>query len=193
MNRKGTKARRHVGTKGRQSLRPPLRASVPPCLRAFPNAFTLIELLMVMAIIAIVAALLAPRLVGFTLGRSSSNTARMIVSLTNYARSQAISEGRTYRLNFDSAAKQFFLTAQDGAQYDAPNNDFGQKVTLPDGITAAVQFPQEQDGAYVQFQPTGRTEQAQIRLTDQLSRITEIDCGSPTELFRILPASEVQK
>jgi type II secretion system protein H len=185
MNRKGTKARRHEATKGIQAPRPPLRA--------FPEAFTLIELLMVMAIIAIVAGLLAPRLVGFTLGRSASNTARMIVSLTNYARSQSISEGRTYRLNFDSAAKQFFLTAQDGAQYDAPTSDFGQKLTLPDGITAAVQFPQEQDGVYVQFQPTGRTEQAQIRLTDQLSRITEIDCGSPTELFRILPASEVQK
>src|SRR5271169_2313596 len=59
--------------------------------------FTLIELLMVMVIIAILTALVAPKLAGFATGRGASYAATQIVALARYGRAQAISEGRPYR------------------------------------------------------------------------------------------------
>ena len=68
--------------------------------------FTLIELLLVLAIIAIVVAIVGPQLRGFTTGRTTSNTATMLLAMTHYARTQAVTQGETYRLNYDDKARQ---------------------------------------------------------------------------------------
>jgi type II secretory pathway pseudopilin PulG len=44
---------------------------------------------------------------------------------------------------------------------------------------------------YVEFQPSGRTDPAQIRLTDQQGDTIDIACASATETFRILAPGEV--
>lgn len=55
------------------------------------NGFTLIELILVMAVLATVLALAAPTLSGFVKGRSLQEEARRFLALTRYGRSQAIS------------------------------------------------------------------------------------------------------
>src|SRR5882757_3678490 len=102
--------------------------------RGGKTAFTLLELILVMAIIAIVAAAIIPSFRAFAIGRNSNNTATDIIGLANYARTQAAAEGRTYRLNFDPGSGAFWLTAQAGGAFIPPNNDFGNQYRVADGM-----------------------------------------------------------
>jgi prepilin-type N-terminal cleavage/methylation domain-containing protein len=102
-------------------------------------AFTLIELVLVMLIIAIIAGALAPALARFTSGRSVDNFGRRIVGAAQYARAQSISEARIYRLNFDRNTGQIWLTADTGGgNFQPPSGDFSQHFTAPDGVKMQV-------------------------------------------------------
>jgi type II secretion system protein H len=177
----------------RRSLHP--RQSSPRAESgAMPRqGFTLIELIMVMIIVAIMAAALVPNFRGFMIGREDNDAARQILSLTGYARTQAISEGRIYRLNLDPSVNAYWLTAQNGGQYQAPTNDYGQRFTLPSGVTLQTNVAQQQNGdQYVAFMPGGLIQPAPvtITLTDPLGKTLTVACASESEFFRILPAGE---
>ena len=102
-------------------------------------AFTLIELIMVMAILVLVASVIAPSLRGFGIGRKTNDAGRMILGLAQYARTQSEAEGRTYRLNLDQSARAVWLTADTGgAVFAAPTNEFGDRYSLPDGVQMSV-------------------------------------------------------
>jgi Tfp pilus assembly protein FimT len=57
------------------------------------NAFTLIELILVMTMMIIVIGIVFPSLEGFFHGRNLDNEARQFLSLARYGQSRAISEG----------------------------------------------------------------------------------------------------
>jgi prepilin-type N-terminal cleavage/methylation domain-containing protein len=98
------------------------------------HGFTLIELILVMLIIAIMSAMLAPSFTKFGRGQETKDFALRITGLARYARTQAICEGRTYRLNFDD--RDVWLTEDGGdGTFDAPANDWGQRFTAPDGVS----------------------------------------------------------
>ncbi len=93
-----------------------------------------------MLIIAIAAAVVIPSLSEFALGRSSENAAQQILNLAQYARSQCVSEGRTYRMNFDQQAGQIWLTAGSAGVFNPPSSDFGKKYSLAEGMKMVVQI-----------------------------------------------------
>jgi prepilin-type N-terminal cleavage/methylation domain-containing protein len=101
--------------------------------------FTLIELIMVMAILVLIASVIAPSLRGFGIGRKTNDAGRMILGLAQYARTQSAAEGRVYRLNLDQSAREVWLTADNGgAVFEAPANEFGDKYSLPEGVQMTV-------------------------------------------------------
>jgi prepilin-type N-terminal cleavage/methylation domain-containing protein len=103
-------------------------------------AFTLLELILVMTIIAIVAAVAVPTMRAFTIGRASNNAATQLVELANYARTQAAAEGRIYRMYFDPSTGEFWLTAQNAGVFQPPaSNDFGRRFQAGDGVQLDVQ------------------------------------------------------
>jgi type II secretion system protein H len=57
------------------------------------RAFTLIELVLVMALLIITTALVAPALAGFFRGRALDSEAQQLLSLTHAGQSRAVSEG----------------------------------------------------------------------------------------------------
>jgi prepilin-type N-terminal cleavage/methylation domain-containing protein len=122
------------------------------------GGFTLIELLMVMVIVSVLAGLIVPKLIGFVSGRSANHAATQIVALARYARAQAISEGRMYRLNVDPSSRQYWLTAETNGEYDAPAGEYGSRYTLPDGVSMETDIPVQDGGTYVAFTPTGRVD-----------------------------------
>ncbi len=151
------------------------------------------ELILVLAIVTIVVAIVAPSLRGFAQGRTCKNTATLMLAMTSYARTQAVTEGRTYRLNFDPGGRSFWLTFENGATYQSPGGDLGERHELADGVQMETDIAQQQDGLYVAFHPSGRTDPANIRLSDRYDDAVEIACSSATEMFRILPREEMTR
>jgi len=154
------------------------------------SGFTLLELVFVLVILAVLAAMVAPSLRSFGIGRSNEDTATLLVGLAGYAHTQSASEGRVYRLNFDVPGRAFWLTAQQGAAFVPPTNDFGRRCTAADGVAQmSVDLQPRPDGDYVEFQPTGLTDPApvQIRLIDKLGGSVGVACLSSTETFQVLP------
>lgn len=73
------------------------------------RAFTLIELILVMALLLIVLSLSAPALSGFFRGRTLDSEANRFLSLTRYGQSRAISEGVPMLLWVDKESREYGL------------------------------------------------------------------------------------
>ena len=76
------------------------------------SAFTLIELILVMAVLAIVLAFAAPSLARFFRGRSLDSEAHRFLALTRYAQSRAAAEGMPMVLWIDTRLGQYGLQAE---------------------------------------------------------------------------------
>jgi type II secretion system protein H len=76
------------------------------------SGFTLIELMLVMAVLTIAVAIAAPALSHFFRGRSLESQARMLVALTRHAQSRAASEGLPMELWVDTQKSEIGLDAE---------------------------------------------------------------------------------
>jgi type II secretion system protein H len=162
------------------------------------RAFTLLELIMVMVVICTVLAIAAPNMRGFWAGMRHRDSANEVCALTQYARSQAISDGTTYRLNIDPNGKQFSLTMLDPSSSTAnAQNAFvpvttslGQNFQTADGVQVSLTRDDGAPGDHVDFFPDGRTEPATMHVTQGEKYDIQIVCLSPTERFRIVRPGE---
>ena len=80
-------------------------------LRPTCRAFTLIELILVMAILTIAVSITAPALANFFHGRVLDSEARRLLAATRAAQSRAISEGVPVSLWFNSSQNQYGVEA----------------------------------------------------------------------------------
>ena len=78
------------------------------------GAFTLIELILVMCLLAVVLSLMFPSLKGFFRGRNLDSEAQRFLALTRYGQSRAISEGVPMILWMDPQGRAYGLEAQAG-------------------------------------------------------------------------------
>jgi prepilin-type N-terminal cleavage/methylation domain-containing protein len=148
--------------------------------------FTLLELVLVMVVICTVLAMAAPSLRGFFASRGTNDAATQIVALTQLARSQAITEGRVYRLNMDVQEGTYWLTVQEGGAFKNIYSEFGRVFSLPRGTVAEWESPSEDVSPNrINFYPDGRTEASAIRLIGLHGDVVEVICLSPTELFQV--------
>lgn len=84
------------------------------------SGFTLIELILVLALLALVLAVSAPSLSKFFKGRSLESEARRFMALTRHAQSRAVSEGVPMVLWFDSKQRLYGLNADRSFVQDDP-------------------------------------------------------------------------
>jgi type II secretion system protein H len=183
---------RSSGEVRQQVTRSADRASAAPSLhfrrcRRASRAFTLIELILVMLILFVLASMVVPAMSGFGHGRRIEDAATEVLALIQFARERAISDGTVYRMNFDSQARAYQLTRLEGDAFVQLGEEAGRRFILPEGVDANWELPQREDGAYIEFLPTGRSEAATVTLSDDKGKTITITAQSPTELFRILP------
>jgi prepilin-type N-terminal cleavage/methylation domain-containing protein len=154
------------------------------------RAFTLIELILVMVVVSVVVSLASPRLRGFFVSRQTADAASMVLSLTKWARSEAISQGRPVRLNIDSAGGECWLTVQETGLFVAPKSEIGRRFAAPEG--AAISIVPDASGeipAYVEFRPSGRSDTATIEIRGASGQTFQVVSDSATEPYRVITPS----
>ena len=153
--------------------------------------FTLLELILVMVILSTVLAMAGPSLRGFFASRKTNDTAAQILAFTQYARSQAISEGVTYRLNFDLNERTYWLTAWQSGAFRKLESGFGQIFTLPKDVEMDLEnIEEEERDIFLKFTPQGTVTAGTIRLTDRSGRAVEVTCPTMTESFAIVETNK---
>jgi type II secretion system protein H len=111
------------------------------------SAFTLIELILVMAILTVAVSITAPALSNFFHGRTLDSEARRLLSLTRQGQSRAVSEGLPIELWMDSGRNLYGLEADSSyEQNDTKSVSFNldkdvqlQPISVdPNAITTTV-------------------------------------------------------
>ena len=160
------------------------------CIR---RGFTLMELVVVMLILSVLFAMVAPSLGGFGAGRKAAQTASQILTLSRWAREQAITEGRTYRLVFDPANQLYQAMAANGPVFEPTGTDFGRPFSIPDGVEVTVEASQSDGTTYLEFLPSGRSQPARVRVVSKNGQETVLATLSATEPLRAVTAEEQQE
>ena len=157
-----------------------------PLATASATGFTLIELILVMLILTTILGMAGPSLRGFFSRHQIDDTAARIIALTQFARSQAICEGRTYRLNFDESRKTYWLTVLDQGAYRDLYTEWGRVFMLAPDISMQL-WDLDREGLrhYVEFSALGRTTPGTIQLIGPKGRTRNVMCRSATEAFAV--------
>jgi type II secretion system protein H len=101
-------------------------------------AFTLIELILVMCLLAVVFSLVVPSLKGFFRARNLDSEAQRFLALTRYGQSRAISEGVPMILWMDPQQRTYGLQTQVGY---GVNDKKQQQFTLDESLQMQPQNP----------------------------------------------------
>jgi prepilin-type N-terminal cleavage/methylation domain-containing protein len=158
----------------------------------YKPGFTLLELILVMVILSTVLAMAAPSLRGFFGSRKTHDEAAQLLALTQYARSAAISEGITYRLNFDTNKHTYWLTSQKAGIFENLKTEFGYVFTFPNDITVELEDAEKDKGdMFFAFTPQGTVTAGTIRLIDRRGLVLEITCPTVTESFSIVEREQI--
>jgi len=116
--------------------------------------FTLIELIVVMTLLTVVLAIAAPRLGGFLKGRDVGEEGRRMLSITRYARTEAIDRGERMQVWFDTTTAQYGIRSDETAQENSADD---VQFTCQEGLTLeADEDALDSDGvAHIVFWPDG--------------------------------------
>ena len=96
------------------------------------RGFTLIELILVMALLVIAVTFITPHMQVFFRGRTVQSEARQIVALMHTGQSRAVSGGVPMKLWFDSEKKQYGLEEEAG--YSDPKDANPEKIDLNESL-----------------------------------------------------------
>jgi len=102
------------------------------------SGFTLIELILVMAMLLTVLALAAPSLVRFFRGRNLEAEARRLLALTRYGQSRAVSEGVPMLLWLNAESNQYGLRIDPSfvlLDTNALQFDWNERVRIEAGVS----------------------------------------------------------
>ena len=164
-----------------------------PTARRLPG-FTLLELIVVLALVAVLLGLAAPSLRGFLGSRQTADAAAQVLALTQLAGTRAIAQGNVYRLNIDLQSNTYWLTMQQGGMFVDLNCEFGRRFQFPEGTTVRVEAPAAGSPlSAIDFYPSGRTEEATIELKGRQGEVYQLICESATEAFHVVSPVEAQR
>jgi Tfp pilus assembly protein FimT len=104
----------------------------------------LLELILVLILISVAWLVAAPSLRGFVHGRDAANAATHVLAMTQYARAQAIAQGRPFRLYVDSRENACWLTAQRAGVFTEVAAEVANRWTVPEGTSVQLVLMSEQ-------------------------------------------------
>jgi prepilin-type N-terminal cleavage/methylation domain-containing protein len=121
------------------------------------RGFTLIELILVMALMLIMISLVTPQLEKFFIGRTLDSEVRQFVSLARYGQSRAVSEGIPMFLWVNPKTQTYGLRQETGYTDNDPK---AEQFKMGDGLTIDVSNgtakpPPRGQQAGIHFSPDG--------------------------------------
>ncbi|HEX3358377.1 MAG TPA: prepilin-type N-terminal cleavage/methylation domain-containing protein [Tepidisphaeraceae bacterium] len=147
--------------------------------------FTLLELVLVLAILAAVMSMAAPTLRGWRQGADLRNCAEGFVAATHWARTRAASNARVYVVVIDAQNGAFAVKIQDGQNLKDSEGEFNQPISVPQGGTIQAMNSSRAAVNSIHFYPTGRVEPAVVRIADASGQTLTVECDSPADDFAI--------
>jgi prepilin-type N-terminal cleavage/methylation domain-containing protein len=144
------------------------------------GGFSLLELILVMGLLALSAAMAAPSLARFARHRLAADAVSDVLALTLHAQSLAATHAQPFRLHIES----------DACWVDAVGEVTGGRTSLsrrrrfPLGVSAQWQSLAGQDNpGYVEFRPDGSHDPAVVAIIGRDGDVTRIGSLAPTEPF----------
>ncbi len=142
------------------------------------NAFTLLELILVMIIICTMLAMAAPNLRGFFSSRQLKNIAEQMSILCRYADDRATMETITHRLYIDTNDNKYWLTAMQQGQYLMLEGKLGEKFNIPEDVRLTFNNIRTDNGLYyIEFLPDRLTGENSIILEDSVNKVMLYSSG----------------
>jgi prepilin-type N-terminal cleavage/methylation domain-containing protein len=148
------------------------------------RAFTLIEMIAVLLIIALVMAMAAPALRGWSRGAKLRDAGDHFLAATRWARSAAITTPGIFRLQAAVDGSSYELLVLDGQTWSPVSGEFGRPMRLPDGYLLTVQTTGGRSANAIDFHPNGRSTPAIVRIDDPFGGSVELQSPSHAEPFR---------
>ncbi len=102
------------------------------------RGFTLVELIVVMVLLGIAAALVVPHMTSFLRGRMLALEARRLLALTHYGQSRAVAEGVPVVLWINPRQSSYGLSTQSGA---SDPDDRASTFTVDPSVTLEASAP----------------------------------------------------
>ncbi|MEW6009417.1 MAG: prepilin-type N-terminal cleavage/methylation domain-containing protein [Candidatus Omnitrophota bacterium] len=121
--------------------------------------FTLIELLLVVAIIAIIAAMSLPAFKSTHNRLKLENTVLNLLNITRYARQRSVVESEIYRLNLDTANKQYSLSI---VNLEMPDDSKALSGRYANTFQIPTDISFETSADFINFYPNGDCDSAII-------------------------------
>lgn len=153
--------------------------------RRTSRGFTLIELVLVMLIIGLLLALVAPTMGGFMRSQRLDQSARTVAAMLKQARVSAAADARPHRLVIDTDDNTCWLEELTPEGFDRPESSDGRVIELGDDLLVELEGGETEGSLLtVRVEPDGTGELAQITLTrtrDQ--KRVAIYCQTPTEPY----------
>ena len=152
------------------------------------RAFTLLELVMVLMLMAIVVAAAAPSLRGWNRGQRLDNAAEQFLSAARWARTQAISTAAPHSIEINSAAGSYRVVRTDGGANAPAAGEFGREMILPPNFLIDITRQDESGASVIEFFPNGRLTPATIFITSDWGEQVTIASTASAESFRRIRA-----
>lgn len=150
--------------------------------------FTLLELVLVLLVITIAVGIAAPSLRGWSRGSKMRDTADQVITLARLARTQAATTAQLHRLTLDARNNRCVVQIQNGEQFDDMSEGDGGVYNIPEGVKVTLTDLQNAPREFIEFQPNGRIQTSRFRITMDDDYQTVIECATPAEGFRVIPA-----
>lgn len=154
------------------------------------SGYTLLELVLVLAILGVVLAAAAPSLGGFGAGRKADEAAARFVALTRLARSRAISDGCLYRIVIDTKTSSWWLQVQEIDTFTDVEGPLSSVFSAAEGVTLETSAPMDQALHVIEFDALGRAQTADVFFIGKRKEVA-VTCDLPTTDYHVVTDDEV--